>query len=128
WKVGLNEVQVGLILPPVIFQAFKRQVGTREAARAVRGLLYSPAEAQRIGLVEDVVPAVEAVERALQWAREGLALPQCAMLASRDQSRADLRALFSTDIEREIGEVVEMWWNPDVQAMLRAFVAKLKKK
>jgi len=26
WKVGLNEVQVGLTLPPVIFQAFKRQV------------------------------------------------------------------------------------------------------
>src|SRR4051794_7361477 len=33
WRLGLNEVQVGLALPPVIFAALRRQVGPRQAER-----------------------------------------------------------------------------------------------
>jgi Delta3-Delta2-enoyl-CoA isomerase len=33
WKIGFSEVQVGLPLPPVIFAALKRQVGSRRAPR-----------------------------------------------------------------------------------------------
>lgn len=128
WKVGLNEVQVGLTLPPVIFQAFKRQVGSRDAARAIRGPLFSPAEAQAFGLVEELVPGERVVDRAVEFCQIMLALPQRGMLATRDQSRADLRGLFSQDVEREIAGVVEMWWAPDVQAALRTFVERLRKK
>lgn len=128
WKIGLNEVQVGLILPPVIFQAFKRQVGAREAAKAVRGLLFSPLEAERMGLVEELVPAERVVDRAVEWCQSILALPQQAMLFTRDQSRADLCGLFSQGVEREVGEVAEVWWSPEVQKALRGFVAGLGKK
>jgi enoyl-CoA hydratase/carnithine racemase len=112
----------------VIFQAFKRQVGAREAARSVRGLLCSAAEAERIGLVEEVVPAERVVERAVEWCQSVLALPRQAMLATRAQSRADLIGLFSEGVEREIDGVVEMWWSPEVQSALHSFVEKLKKR
>jgi Delta3-Delta2-enoyl-CoA isomerase len=128
WKVGLNEVQVGLTLPPVIFQAFRRQVGPREAARAVRGLLCSAAEAERIGLVEELAPPDRVVERAVEWCQSMLALPQQAMLATRAQARADLTVLFSEGLDRETEAVVEMWWSPEVQTALHAFVEKLKKR
>jgi Delta3-Delta2-enoyl-CoA isomerase len=128
WKVGLNEVQVGLTLPPVIFNAYNRQVGPREAARAVRGLLFSPEEAERIGLVEELVPAERVVERAVEWCQSLLGLPQQAMLSTRWQSRSDLCGLFGQDVDREIAEVTEMWWSAEVQTALRAFVARLKKK
>ncbi len=128
WKVGLNEVQVGLTLPPVIFNAYKRQVGPREAARAVRGLLFSPEEAERIGLVEELVPAERVVEQAVEWCQSLLGLPQQAMLSTRRQSRSDLCSLFGNDVDREIGEVTEMWWSSEVQTALRAFVERLKKK
>jgi len=50
WKIGLNEVQVGLQLPPVIYLALRRLVGVRQAERlGVRGLLLSPAEAAAAG-------------------------------------------------------------------------------
>jgi len=128
WKIGLNEVQVGLILPPVIFQAFKRQVGPREAARAVRGLLFSPVEAERIGLVEELIVPEQVIERAVAWCQEIVSLPQQAMLSTREQSRADLCGLFSQGVEREVGEVAEVWWSPEVQTALRGFVERLGKK
>ncbi|MGA7908163.1 MAG: enoyl-CoA hydratase/isomerase family protein [Candidatus Sulfotelmatobacter sp.] len=129
WKIGLSEVQVGLILPPVIYQAFRRQVGTRAAGeRAVRGLLFSASEAERIGMVEELAPAERVVERAVEWCQSLLALPQQAMLTTRAQTRADLTALFAQGVEREIAGVVEMWWNPETQAALHAFVEKLGKK
>jgi enoyl-CoA hydratase/carnithine racemase len=128
WKVGLNEVQVGLTLPPVVFQAFRRQVGPRESWRAVRGLLCPAAEAERIGLVEELAPPERVVERAVEWCQSILALPRQAMLATRAQARADLTALFGEDLDRELEEIVEMWWSPDVQSALRSFVEKLKKK
>jgi len=44
WKLGLNEVQVGLPLPPIILAGLQRLVGRRPAERlAVGGLLISPA-------------------------------------------------------------------------------------
>lgn len=128
WKVGLSEVQVGLILPPVIFRAFARQVGTREAARAVRGQLFSPTDAQGMGLVEELAPPGMVVERAVEWCESILLLPPQAMLATRAQARADLIGLFDGGVEREIAGVVEMWWNPEVQSALHAFVERLRKR
>ena len=51
-----------------------------------------------------------------------------AMLATRAQARADLVGLFGEGLEPEIDGVVEMWWSPEVQAALRSFVEKLKKR
>ena len=46
WKMGFNEVQVGIPLPPVILSALRRQVGARQAERlGAGGLVISTAEA-----------------------------------------------------------------------------------
>lgn len=128
WKVGLNEVQVGLTLPPVIFQAFRRQVGSRNASRAVSGALFSPAEAEAIGFVEELAPPDFVVARAVEWCKSLLVLPRQAMLSTRTQARSDLVDIFNRGVEREIAEIVEMWWTPEVQTALRGFAERLGKK
>lgn len=46
YKIGLNEVQVGIPLPPVILAGLRRLIGPRQAERlAVSGGLFSPQEA-----------------------------------------------------------------------------------
>jgi Delta3-Delta2-enoyl-CoA isomerase len=91
FKIGLSEVQVGLPLPPVIFSALRRLVGARAAERlAVNGLLISPGEAETLGLVDELVPVEQVVERAIKWCLDLLALPQAAMNLTRTQARADL--------------------------------------
>lgn len=76
YKLGLNEVQVGIPLPPVIVSALKRLVGARHAERlAVSGALLSPQEALDIGLVDEVASVEQVVPRAQEWCLRMLALP-----------------------------------------------------
>jgi 3,2-trans-enoyl-CoA isomerase len=129
WKLGFTEVQVGLPLPPVIFSALQRQVGSRQAERlAVGGLLISVAEALSIGLVEEVAPAERVVERAVEWCQGMLALPPRAMSATRRKARADLVGLFEQDLERELDEVTKSWWSDEAQSVLHAVAERLGKK
>ena len=129
WKLGLNEVQVGLPLPPVIFSALKRLVGGRQAERlAVAGLLISPDEAARIGLIDEVVPLDQVVSRALEWSLALLALPVDAMAATRRRARADLVELFAASFDLELDLVNATWWSPEAQTTLRVLVQRLGKK
>lgn len=129
WKLGLNEVQVGLTLPPVIFLTLRRLLGAHQAERlAVGGLLISPPEALRIGLVDEVVPAEKVVDRAVEWCQGMVALPQSSMTATRGQARSDLVKLFEHSFSNELEDVLDMWWDDDTQATLRSLVERLKKK
>jgi enoyl-CoA hydratase/carnithine racemase len=129
WKLGLNEVQVGLPLPPVIFAGLRRLLGAHQAERlAVAGLLISPEEAARIGLVDEVVPLDQVVSRAIEWSRGLLALPVDAMAATRRSARADLSELFATSFDLELEQVIATWWSPEAQTTLRVFVDRLARK
>jgi 3,2-trans-enoyl-CoA isomerase len=129
WKLGLNEVQVGLPLPPVIFAGLRRLLGAHQAERlAVAGLLISPEEAARIGLVDEVVPLEQVVSRAIEWSRGLLALPVDAMAATRRSARADLSELFATSFDLELDQVIATWWSPEAQTTLRVLVDRLARK
>jgi Delta3-Delta2-enoyl-CoA isomerase len=129
FKIGLSEVQVGLPLPPVILSALRRLVGARQAERlAVTGLLVSPGNAAMLGLVDEVVPAAQVVDRALEWCQDLLALPKAAMDLTRGQARADLVGEFARDIEHEVAEVSSWWWNQETQAALHRMVEQLAMK
>lgn len=129
WKMGFNEVQVGIPLPPVILAALKRQVGARQAERlGAGGLVISGSEAARLGLVDELVPLDRVVDRAIEWCRSLLALPPQAMTLTRTKARADLASLFDRDIKRELDEVIKDWWSEEAQTVLRALAEKLKKK
>jgi Delta3-Delta2-enoyl-CoA isomerase len=129
WKLGLNEVQVGLPLPPVIFAGLKRLVGAHQAERlAVGGLLISPDEAARIGLVDELVSLNEVVSRAIEWCRGLVALPVDAMASTRRRARADLIELFSASFDVELEQVNATWWSPEAQTTLRVLVDRLARK
>jgi enoyl-CoA hydratase/carnithine racemase len=129
FKLGLNEVQVGIPLPPVIVAALRRAVGPRHAeSLGVSGALISPAEALKVGLVDELAPPDQVIERALLWTKSLLALPANAMTLTRREARADLLACFSHDIEAELQHVIASWWHPETQSTLHALTAKLGKK
>ena len=129
WKLGLNEVQVGLPLPPVIFAGLKRLVGVRQAERlAVGGLLISPDEAFRIGLVDEIVLPDQVVARAIEWSRSLLALPVDAMALTRRRARADMFEIFRTPLDSELDESIANWWTAEAQTTLRVLVQRLAAK
>ena len=129
FKLGLSEVQVGIPLPPVILAALRRQVGPRQAERlAVGGLILSPEEALRAGLVDELASSDQVLEHALAWCRSLLALPLEAMLDTRRRARADLVALFEQAPEEEWRRVVDVWWSSETQSTLHALVERMGKK
>ncbi|MBV8051309.1 MAG: enoyl-CoA hydratase/isomerase family protein, partial [Acidobacteriaceae bacterium] len=129
FKVGLNEVQVGLPLPPVIFEGLRRLVGPRQAERlAVAGLLMSPNEALAAGLVDHLAPPDDVIGRAVQWCENLLALPREAMTMTRRIARADLTTYFEQDLESEVQKVTASWWASETQSVMHGIAARLGKK
>ncbi|MFY9822256.1 MAG: enoyl-CoA hydratase/isomerase family protein, partial [Thermoanaerobaculia bacterium] len=126
--IGLNEVQVGIPMPPVIFQALRRQVGARQAERlCATAQLLPAAEARRIGLVDELAAPESVVARAVEWCNALLALPPEPMARTRRLVRADLVSLFAAT-EAEVAGLVDQWFSPETQGPLRALVERLAKK
>lgn len=124
FKLGLNEVQVGLYPGPVIAGAFRRLVGGHAAQLLARGALIDPATALRVGLVDEVCEPGRCQSRALELAREFASLPREPMLRTRELARQDLRELFGAPAEasrlaREFAEAgAETWFSPVTQERL----------
>jgi enoyl-CoA hydratase/carnithine racemase len=129
FKIGLNEVQVGLPVPRLILSAFTRLVGQRQAERlAVHGLLVSPEEALAAGLVDQVVPPEEVIPMAIDWCRAGLALPQKALHATRASLRGDYARMFDSLAASTREEMAEVWFSEEPQRVLKALLEQLAAK
>ena len=126
FKLGLNEVEVGLPMPPMVFSAFRRLIGARAAEQyAVAGSLISPDEALACGLVDAVVPIENVIDRAVARAITLAALPRAALAATRALARADLAAMFES-LNAELYERMNAaWFGAETQTAMRALVARL---
>lgn len=129
YQLGLNEVQVGLVVPPVIQRALVRLIGPYPAERhLVAGQMIPAAEALELGLVDELAPDERVTERAVAWSRSLLELPGHAMSATRSLCRADLAALFDDREALDIDAFVEGWFAEQTQATLKKLVERLKQK
>jgi 3,2-trans-enoyl-CoA isomerase len=123
--IGLNEVQVGLPVPPVIQSALRRQVGPRAAERLlVAGTMVDSDTALAMGFVDSVCESGQAEAQALTWCQQHLALPRQAMLATRREARADIAALFNDD-DRSVDAMTDAWFSEETQTTMKALVARL---
>lgn len=126
YQLGLNEVQVGLVVPPVIHQALVRLIGAYPAERhLVAGQMISAEAAQKIGLVDEVVSADEVVGRAVAWLQAHLSMPRQAMLTTRAICRADLGVAFDAPGALDLDRFVAGWFSEETQKTMRALAARL---
>ena len=129
YKIGLNEVQVGLTVPDCIQLALRRVVGAYRAERLlVAGAMVDAQEALACGFVDETTGIDQVTTRALRWMDELLALPAHAMLATRRLARADLIATYADVDALPLDDFLEGYFHPQTQATLQALVARLKSK
>src|SRR3954471_11125702 len=124
-RIGLNETQLGIGLPSVVLETLRCQVPASSLAPiALEGRLFSPREALALGLVHEVLPEGELVEKAMQRAQALAGLPPSGVR----QVKSDLRRPVA-DLIRSIGASQSSSWVQswlDSQDTLRATVARLK--
>ena len=129
FKIGLNEVQVGLVVPDCIQFALRRIVGPYRAERLlVAGAMIESKDALACGFVDETTAVDEVATRALHWLRELTALPAHAMLATRALARADLAEAYADIDALPLDDFVDGFFRPETQAVLQALVARLGKK
>jgi enoyl-CoA hydratase/carnithine racemase len=129
YRIGLNEVQVGLIVPDCIQLALRRVVGPYRAERLlVSGAMIDSAAALACGFVDELTGVDQVTTRSLHWLTELLALPSHAMLSTRALARADLAAAYADPDALPLDDFIEAFFHPQTQNVLQALVARLKSK
>lgn len=129
FSIGLNEVQVGLVVPDIIQSALRRLLGSHRAERLmVAGAMIDAEVASRIGMVDELVDTELVVGRAVAWLQELIRLPPEAMSETRRIARADLHAIFDGQAGDSDEKFAERWFSAEAQRVLAALVAKLKEK
>lgn len=128
FRIGLNEVQVGLVAPDAIQYLLRRAVGTARAERLlVAGALVESSQAHALGLVDELAEQSQVLARSIAWLEDLLLRPATAMQATRRIARADVVAALAGFDERQLEGFIDDWYSPDTQAALQALMAKLRK-
>ena len=127
YRIGLNETQVGLMVPEGIQRLMRRLVGPHRAERLlVAGAMVDAQQALAMGLVDELAPVAEVPARAHAWLAQLLALPRKPMLATRAIARAEVIEALRPEL-LDLDRFVASWTDPDTQSALRALLAKLGK-
>jgi enoyl-CoA hydratase len=125
-KIGLNEVALGIGLPPVVIEPLRLQLPASSwPAVALEGRLVTPPEARQLGLVDEVVAAERleavAIERAERLSRLSTQAHGQIKLALRGPALEAISATYAVESERWL----DTWFSPPAQATLRAAIARL---
>ena len=126
-RIGLNETQLGIALPAVVVETMRWQMPpTSLAAVALEGGLFSPREALRLGLLHEVVPEPELVDRAVQRAQMLAALPPAGVRMVKQSLRREPAAAARANGPAEAERWLDTWFSADAQRVLREAVARFK--
>ena len=125
FKMGLNEVQVGLPVPFTIGRVLASIVGVRKAQElTMQGKLISPAEALAWGMVDELVEPEEVIGRAVEWSQRLVSLPPIAMNTTRLQAKADVLQQLADSNDAQV--TTEFWFSDETQNAMRALVQRLQ--
>ncbi|XP_017713918.1 PREDICTED: enoyl-CoA delta isomerase 1, mitochondrial isoform X2 [Rhinopithecus bieti] len=79
--IGLNETQLGIVAPFWFKDTLENVIGHRAAERALQlGLLFPPAEALQVGIVDQVVPEEQVQSTALSAIAQWMTTPGLSIL------------------------------------------------
>ncbi len=124
-RFGQPEVKLGLIPGFGGTQRLARRVGAMRATEMVLGgRMVDATEAKAIGLVLDVFPAAELMERVLERARGIAAMGPLAVRAAKAVQALGLEAPLATANAFERDAFATLFDTRDAQAGMTAFLAK----
>src|SRR6266850_4327635 len=127
-RIGLNETRIGIGLPGPVLETLRWQVpGSSLTPLALEGRLVSPREALQLGLLHELVPEGDLLDRALNRASALAALPPAGLRMVKESLRKPAAAAARANESAESERWLDTWFSADSQRKLREAVARLKK-
>ena len=106
FKIGLNEVQIGMRLPVFAIELARDRLARKHfVAASTLGRVYSPTEAVDVGFLDRVVPAERCLSEAIAAARKLADLPTGALAETKRLTRQPLVELVIDTLEEDLETV-----------------------
>jgi len=127
--IGLNETQLGIVAPFFFADLMERAIGTRNTELALlAGTLFKSQDAQKIGLVDRVVPLEEVEKTATNQLLMMSKIPQPAYGITKELMRGNTLRKLDATREADIQVFVDLIQKPIVQKAIAMYLQQLKKK
>jgi enoyl-CoA hydratase/carnithine racemase len=124
---ALNEVNLGVVVPPGFVRMAIAAVGVRNAREIIlEGKTLSPARAFEMGLADAVVKPEAVLERAIARARELAAKPPLAFGAVKQLFLEASGLLADSSDHSSISQFADYWFSPEAMDLKYALVQTIK--
>lgn len=128
YRIGLNEVAVGVVVPPFIHELYASVIGDRQAYKAILSAsLFNPEEAKAIGLVDEVVPEKQSIEVAKTLMSKLTNFNHVTWKKTKINQRAALVSKLA-DGMKQLSATLDHWWSTDGRASIEQLIKQLNKK
>ncbi|XP_036135108.1 enoyl-CoA delta isomerase 1, mitochondrial [Molossus molossus] len=129
YLMGLNETLLGIVAPFWFKDTLVNTIGHRAAERALQlGLLFPPAEALQVGMVDKVVPEDQVQSTALSVMAQWLAIPDHARQLTKNMMRKATVDRLVKERDSDIKNFVSFISRDSIQKYLQMYLEKLKQK
>lgn len=127
--IGLNEAKFGIVAPPFLGNLMLRTIGHRQGELAIsKGILFTPEQALQIGLVDELIPFDDVLEKSKETAIEWAKIPPHARLASKMLARKKYLIELTAKRKEDVEDFKSFVLDDQVQSNLGAYLESLKKK
>ncbi|XP_008580056.1 PREDICTED: enoyl-CoA delta isomerase 1, mitochondrial [Galeopterus variegatus] len=127
--IGLNETLLGIVAPFWFKDTLVNTIGHRATERALQlGLLFSPAEALQVGMVDQVVPEDQVQSTALSVMAQWMAIPDHARQLTKTMMRKATVDHLIKQRDADIQNFVSFISRDSIQKSLQMYLKNLKQK
>lgn len=129
-RIGVTELLVGVPFPAAALQILRYAVGEQTQRDLVlTGAVHEPAEALRLGLVDEVTPQDQMLDHAIEVARRfGTLIPPDTYRLTKNQLRLDTMQRIARDWPAERAEVARLWSERVADGWIRGYMERVTKR
>lgn len=129
YVIGLNEVAVNIQISQNLTEVYAFWMGEGLASRYIlEGKLLSGKEALAAGLVDELVPLENVLERAEKQMKLYMKADQEILINTKQKLRKHLLDKLDLKAENSLKEASELWWKPEIRTKMKAYVESFSNK
>ncbi len=128
YRIGLNEIPVGIILPESVFHLYAFWLGKRKAYQyLLEGKLLKTEEALHDGLIDETCDPADLMAIAQQKIRFYMKMNPITWQQSKQNLRKELIRQMQADNTETLNKMLTQWWSAETRSSLQKVIDQLTK-